>query len=185
MTLGLLNFYPQKVCAPRHPLVSRGLLVRSLARCKTVVEVQQQVTAWDLSHLMPYTLFAVARRDSCVLAWDTQTLCEVSHAAELLPLTSSSYATEQVEAARKHLFMDMTIAVDDAVRPARLRQFHNTAFPGQDGAYGVCMERDDARTVSVCWVRVRWGQVASLEYMRRAAEHDGFEDSEFCHLPLC
>lgn len=185
LTVGLLNRYPTNMRHSQSPQVSRGMLVRSLVSCTTVAQVEMRLRATDLSLTMPFTLFAVAGLDSCVLTWDTHALLRVAHAAERLPLTSSSYATERVEAARKHLFLDAMMVGESQQTLARLRQFHHTSLADKDGAYGVCMQRDDARTVSFSCIRVRYGRVATFEYQRRASQHHGFEKEETLELKLC
>jgi len=184
LTVGVLNQYPQHVRSPRGPRVSRGQLVRSLGSCRSVEAFQACLAATDLTHFMPFKLFAVGVGGACVMGWDSHHLTQLHAAEEPLPLTSSSYQTALVEPARKHLFLDALLTGDKPYGPAFLQAFHRISFAGEDGAYGVCMEREDARTVSFSHICVRHADAALFNYQRRSAAHGGFERNMSVRLEL-
>ena len=105
----------------------------------------------DLDPYAPFTLAALAPRQSAVLEWDGEQRHLDPHPERRVPLISSSFDPGAVRAHRRAQF-------PEAPSPETLYLFH-TSHRTQPGPYSTCMHRDDARTVSFSWIRVRDGSI--------------------------
>lgn len=154
LTVGLLNHYPACVAQKKDGLfTSRGLLVRSLADCPGLEALAERLVELDLKCYRPFHLVALQLgREARMWTWDGQQLdcdCEVDAA---LPVTTSSYASADVVAERKNEFRSR-LDTGETFSPQFLENFHKAHAP-ERGAFSVCMEREDAETVSLSRVRV-------------------------------
>lgn len=163
LTLSLLNRYEANTSAlPAEPL-SRGWLVLELLASRNVTEVQQRLSAQHLPSFAPFTLLTLAPPGCASLfAWDGLTLHAETDAAARLPLTSSSFATRAVVAARQAQFAQ----VGAPLSRAALAAFHRSHEP-EPGAFSVCMHRDNAQTVSYSHLCVT-AQSATFTYLPHA-----------------
>ncbi|HZT59111.1 MAG TPA: NRDE family protein [Pyrinomonadaceae bacterium] len=163
LTLCLLNRYEdapslRSDAAPRDDYRSRGLLLAGLMDCASVSQVRARVAGADLSRHRPFTLAAISADEPALLVrWKNNERSFDADGDASMPLTSSTYRTGGVIAARKLLFRRM-VEESGAVSPAMLRDFHGSHHP-ERGPFSVCMHREDAATVSFSRVRVGGGTV--------------------------
>jgi hypothetical protein len=169
VTLGLINHYPADPQTPAPPARSRGLLARDLADAASIAEVRERMAKAPLRHYSAFFLFAFERgQPTAKWTWDTRNLLE-DPAADPLPFfTSSSFRGEDVRRYRRQLFSE-NFAAKGRLDPTSLAEFHlqyNTGRP----AFGVLMDRPNARTVSVSHLVVGPGGEAVFEYQARLPE---------------
>ena len=95
--------------------------------------------------------------------WSGAHLTVDEDADRQMPVASSSFETASAIAYRKELLTRLS-----AGQPTveSLRAFHASREPGR-AAYGPCMERADAHTVSFSWIRVRPERI-TFEYLPRS-----------------
>ncbi len=151
LTVCLLNLYQAEAALPsRLGKTSRGLLVRSLAAAKDPNMAQELLARQDLGAFMPFTL-VVAAADGQVddYAWDGRQAGIWQKATP--PIVSSGHDVARATAARRRLFAELGQAEDLGYED--LHAFHSSHQP-EKGAYSPCMHRSDAKTVSLCAVRV-------------------------------
>lgn len=138
----LLNGYGPR---PPGPLRSRGLLLKGLSDCGDLETVRGRLELALAEHRYN-SFYVVALQDSVkIWHWDGDSLTE--HVQEEAMLTTSSYETERVVAARKAYFRE---TVRDPRHPSaeELKRFHGWR-DGERPYVSVRMERADACTVSV------------------------------------
>jgi len=178
----LLNYYEAEgVAVPARGARSRGTLVTELAGAGDAGAALQALEAMQLGDYGPFYLAVIdpvagmaARR------WDGRVLDAVPLEEDLPLLTTSSFDTTGVVATRREQFRAITEEADDAM-PGVLEQFH--AWQSSDSpAYGVCMSRPDACTVSLARVRVNPDE-AMMSYAPRLGE-GGFDEKQHARLPL-
>jgi len=165
VALTLLNTNPPGEQAPeiREP-ISRGSIIPKLLHCDSAKgAIAAAQSAVDPEDHLPFRLIAVDGNGVQVLRSDSRSLTTKRHTVNRAPLfTSSSLGDDMVEEARQNLFLAM---LRKGPNPQKQDSFHCHRWPSQPHL-SVCMERDDARTVSYSIVSV--GQDAiSLLY------HDG------------
>ncbi len=132
---------------------SRGLLLTELMNCASTEVFEQRLRNEPLEQYRPFVLLAFEWRGGFRMAeWNGASLQARRLAHADLPVTSSSFATNEVIASRKASFAKLTPARAKRDR-ATLAQFHRSHIP-ERGAYSVCMHRHDAETVSFSHVRV-------------------------------
>lgn len=154
VTVGLLNRYPSDhVDDPSAPRESRGKLVLSLAGAASAADALGGLAAERLTAYRPFTLFAIDPTQILALAWDAGGTVE--RLQPDMPLSSSSFRSEEVVATRVALFRR---EFADRVTPDRLREFHSAHDP-EHGAFSVCMKRPDAATKSLSHVSVNETEV--------------------------
>jgi hypothetical protein len=153
VTVALLNYYPRGVVETG--VESRGRLPLRCAGCARVDEVVRELRAVELGRYAPFHLVAVDAGGASVwLQWNGRALHE-AEAPEFL--TSSSFEPERVQAARAGRWAAWTERTPEGL--AVFQRQHDPAA----GAESVLMRRADARTRSVCAVRVMEG-VRELSY---------------------
>jgi hypothetical protein len=165
LTVCLLNDYanPWRP-APGTARHSRGHLVLACATAASLAAVAAEIARQPLARTLPFTLLAVAPGgDALALRWDGAQLHRRPPAAGDLPppLSSSSFATDEVIAARLARFAQ-TFPTGTAPDADALAAYHRQHDPSA-GAHSVLMRRPDAATRSLCHVRVTPERV-SLAY---------------------
>ncbi len=171
LAVGLLNRYQDSAeagsaTAPGTSVrwISRGQLVSSMLVARSTAEVAERSGALELGRFQPFTLIVIQPdTPALLLEWDGRAMTVDADADHAMPLSSSSYDTANALAYRSALLRQLagtTLSVET------LRRFHATQEPGR-AAYGPCMERADAHTVSFSWISVR-PDVIRFEYTPRA-----------------
>ena len=132
---------------------SRGLLIPELLTAVRSKEVVERVSKADLS---PYAAFTLAilepGRPTAVIDWDGREKAIRPQGEHMMPLVSSSFDSQGVQARRREEFarrLDAAGKLDSSV----LFAFHES-HGGRADAYSPCMHRADAKTVSFSWIRV-------------------------------
>jgi hypothetical protein len=168
LSIGLLNRYqdaaPLATHAPGVVYTSRGVLVRNLLDARTPAEVRERVESLELDRFQPFTLIVIAvAPPALMLEWNGMALTIDAAADAQNPLASSSFETGAALDYRRELWGRIV-----AARPTTdaQRSFHASQEPGR-AAYGPCMRRDDAHTVSFSWIRVRPNEI-TFEYVPTA-----------------
>lgn len=160
LVAGILNRYDvdDAVASRSGTRISRGLLLLSLAASKSVEALDQRLRGMDLS---PYRHFLIVGLDLHCPArqwnWNGRFLEVTGDVEKRLPVTTSSFDPEEVMQTRKELFATVMGA---AQRPSvdLFRRFHETEIEGRP-EYSVCMEREDAITVSFSHLTVTRDEV--------------------------
>jgi hypothetical protein len=151
LTLCLLNRYQEVAPFQPSPRTSRGLLLLELMDAASPEAALGRLPDLRLARFQPFTLVAVAARGPALRAiWDGRACTTARDAAP--PLTSSSFETPRVIAAREDYFKHLAVA-SGGTDPLLLRKFHASHFPAA-GAYSACLHRADARTVSFSHITV-------------------------------
>ena len=139
----LLNYYSAE---PVEHSRSRGDIVPQLAACGNVSQGVLSLQVMDLTRYNGFVILLLSPSEEArCLRWDGRLLEERPSVGFL---TSSSYRTEEVCAHRQSLYeqADVSSLTD-------LLELH-ASHQGPEPAYGVCMHRDDAMTVSQCVIEV-------------------------------
>lgn len=184
LTLALINHYPANPQKPKTPSRSRGLLLRDLADCTSIVQVRERLAATEMARFSAFFLFAFERgQKPRKWTWDTRTLLE-DPASDPLPFfTSSSFRSEDIRRHRRKLFAD-NWATHGPLTPDKLALFHQQPEPSRP-AFGILMDRPDARTVSYSHLTVGPNSSAVFEYHpRSSADGAPLEAPQISHLPL-
>ncbi|HEY0385093.1 MAG TPA: NRDE family protein [Pyrinomonadaceae bacterium] len=193
LSLCLLNLYPQlpEANSCRRPAPqdraapqdfrSRGSLLIELLDCTSSAAVKDRLLAATLSRFQPFTLLLLTgtNEPAVLTRWDGRVLLFERAGDESLPLTSSSFRTIEVVAARRAQFRRLMADVT-ALSPDRLYDFHRSHEPSAS-ASSVCLHRDDAETVSFSWINVAAGQIEFLYYPQALCRS---ESSTRVMLPL-
>jgi hypothetical protein len=138
---------------PEDGFTSRGLLLTSLAGCRSSAESLRRVEGLDLHRYRSFLLTVFDSDGRGLLARWLRGLLSVDRQLEpLVPIVSSSFETDEVRRSRQELFHRMRDETgrDDADMHLT---FHESHLP-RKGAYSPCMHRTDARTVSFSHVQV-------------------------------
>ena len=153
VTICLLNGARRCVETRGGGLRSRGLLVPNLLVASTLFEVNQRISAADLTPYAPFTLAVLEPgQHTSVTEWDGLDKVIVPYGEPYMPLVSSSFDAEGVRMRRRQEFrrkLDAAGRLDSSL----LFAFHESHGAGRD-AYSPCMHRADARTVSFSWICV-------------------------------
>lgn len=133
---------------------SRGEIVRLVQPSNSVDRTQRMLEAWDLAAYPAFLLLVVSPTESAGrFTWNGR---ELSVERDVrLPVTTSSHRTSEVLSWRRSFYERMVGCPrrrSAAVR--RMWKYHRAGKRG-DPAFGVCMSREDARTVSFTRVTVR------------------------------
>lgn len=170
LTLALLNRYDTPPGPPRDEYLSRGWLLLDLLDSVSPQHVQERLRARRLTAFQPFTLAAVpVHKAARLFAWDGSRLTVEENAEANLPLTSSSFATGQVIAARRTQFQQLP-GVTDRVR--QLDDFHRSHAPAS-GAFSVCLHRADAHTVSYSHIQVEDAHITFHYYPQAPCAANG------------
>ena len=163
---------------PKHiDFRSRGEIVAELAVCQSIQEAETLLDDMDLQRFRGFDL-VLFDRDVVQWSWDTY---RFQRKVPAMPLTSSSHESNRVCEARKEYFSKLSNAESLDV----LQSFHSchlddnlqpiVGMPVR--ANSVCMHRENAQTVSQCFVQVNSREV-SIRYI------DGSPCSNEMGVPL-
>ena len=149
----LLNYYhARSYSKPGKRYTTRGRLVRDLMDCRTVKEAESRLRTRSFSKYRPFTIAVIEpRKPVLTLQWDGHSAIDIDRDS-IRPLSSSSFEAEKVIGHRIELFRNLeehTASLDsEAIIDYQLTP------DDERGAYGVCMRRSDAQTVSFSHIKV-------------------------------
>ncbi len=162
VTVCLLNDYsaPEPEISDIH---SRGEVVKMLAGCLSVEEIRQKLEMLDLTFYRGFQL-VVFHKGVYQWLWNTK---QLSTLKPEMPITSSSYNSHIVSKKRFEHFQTL----GDDITLEKLAYFHSCHIDDNleeiegtpRAVHSVCMHRDNAETVSQCFVQVN-AQTVSVEY---------------------
>ncbi|MFT5287733.1 MAG: hypothetical protein ACI8TQ_003921, partial [Planctomycetota bacterium] len=158
LAVTLLNGYTKTRGESRAQWTSRGLLVDGLAHLQSADAVRAYLTSSDLAEYRPFQMLAIDAVGGLEsIRWDGLEL-ELRENPNLdMPLVSSGVEAPEVRAHRRALLANI------AGRPDQLTDdllvAYHTSHEGGPSAYSTCMHREDAKTRSLCRVRVDEHQV--------------------------
>lgn len=155
LAAALLNANPEPGDSKR-PIegrASRGAILPQLMRCATRSEAAQRMLSIDAAWYAPFRLVLVADHSVLEFRGDGESLWqgEATRIDGPVLFTSSGLGDSLVEGPRMALFSQHFRAARDL--GAAQDEFHRHAWPDRR-PLSVCMERDDARTVSYCVVEI-------------------------------
>jgi hypothetical protein len=166
VTLGLVNHYPPNAAVPAQPRLSRGQLLRDLAGAPDLATVAKQLAAAPLNRCPGFFLVAFGIDESPRRwRWDTRVLHDESELEPWPFLTASSFQGAEIAAHRREVFV-RDWAGRGRLTPADLAQFHLHREPARP-AWGILMDRPDARTVSLSHLAIHPGCEAVFTYAER------------------
>ena len=160
ITFSLVNRYRCGQCSretkPKPP--SRGLLLTSLADCRSQEDVHSRFDRLNLAAYPPFTVAVLAPgKPSLLLHWTGRDSLIECNGEAAMPLISSSFDPRGVEVYRKRLF-NALVAERGRVDLKLLLEFHASHAP-TPSAYSPCMHRENALTVSFSRVTVADGVI--------------------------
>jgi hypothetical protein len=154
LTVCLLNDYTaasRAVVGP--PRFSRGHVVMNCAASANHAQVLAVVCDQPLHRTSPFHLLALnAEEGALVLHWNGTELVWRQRAESVPPLTSSSFATDEVVALRESRF-GAFVRSPRSPEAAELAAYHRQHARAA-GAHSVLMHRSDAATRSITHVKV-------------------------------
>ncbi|MFT5288052.1 MAG: hypothetical protein ACI8QS_000084 [Planctomycetota bacterium] len=154
LALALLNLWQSDGQLPPDGFRSRGLLVRDLASCTDGKSVHERLAVSGDEVYRGYTLLVLEPgRAPLGLRWDETKLAKFEPRA---PLVSSSVDFELAKQHRRVSYGRLESSA--ANRRENYEAFHRSKEP-MPGALAVCMQREDACTVSASHVDVTAGEV--------------------------
>ncbi len=167
LTIGLLNYYEAATSYQPTDPKSRGALPLRFSECTTLSDAKSAALKEDFEPYPPLHLLVVdATGCALLMTWDGKQKYISYPTTEDLPITTSSFNTDEAILARKAQFK---IALESkANRTTALEQFHSSELP-LPTAHAVLMTRLDAKTVSICRVEIRKHRV-SLGYQARPGD---------------
>ncbi len=151
---------------PKNPR-SRGEIVRTVQTSDSPEQTLLTLSSLDLKRYPPWILIGIyprgpQRRPHAVsFTWSGSDLARLAGVQS--PVTTSSYEPGAVEAWRLSAFRRITGGrIDPGLR--RLWRFHRVTNP-RNGAFGVCMKRADARTVSCTRISCMPDETVGIGYV--------------------
>jgi hypothetical protein len=139
---------------PSHPgSRSRGLLLLDLVSATDTDEILQRASDLDFGCYAPFSLAVLKPgRYAALIRWNGISKTFLRRAEHYMPLISSSFDPDGVEAKRRAEFHRLRKR-EGRFHAGLLCLFH-AAHGDAPNAYSPCMHREDAETVSFTWVRV-------------------------------
>lgn len=199
VTFALLNYYqgglPLKDSSPNSEpyspaLISRGKIIVSLLKARSISEVRSLFSSLNLSCFASFTLVSFAKNSSPLsLKWDGQTLVEE---LPVSPVISSSVELPVVRQKRLAVYGELydkiskenMLLVGDKEKNLlnTHRKFHCSHLPSKS-QYSVCMHRGDAKSVSYSEVHVH-AATASFKYIDQSPCLANAQNTSVCDLVL-
>lgn len=169
--LSLLNHYAATRITAHQSSVSRGRLLISLMDVASQTETLHRLQQHCLDSYLPFILLAFASgKPVSSFTWDGRDRHYDELEAARMPVTTSSFASQQVVAHRHRGFQQLDLKQDD-MTVDRLLAFHRSHIPAAN-AYAVCMHRDDANTVSLSHVKVTPADIEFRYYPNSPCQHE-------------
>ncbi|HMQ15576.1 MAG TPA: NRDE family protein [Phycisphaerae bacterium] len=158
-TLLNVNVHPNAADTDGPQKSSRGVLIPRLMACATVVDAEKVSAKTDPRQHSPFRLVLVDDKDISQFWSDGYSLRYEREALGDQPhlFTSSGLGDALVERPRRELFEQMFATGGDWV--SQQDAFHRHSWPDRRHL-SVCMEREEARTVSHTLIEIEPGRVA-------------------------
>lgn len=176
LVVALLNYYDAAPLAfPADPAAvpprtSRGHLVREMAGVPDAATVGRELREDSLESYPPFILFALDGQGGKLEAhWDGRMLVMPAIVEDRLPVTTSSFRTGEVLAARRQLLREQITASGWSAETARA--YHRRGDHLLVRAFAICMTRPDAMTVSHTEILVTPDRV-EMTYAPRHPQED-------------
>jgi len=157
-------------------LRSRGTLVTELIDKESFEEAETAIAEMgSLTDFAPFFLFILSFSSAKLWSWDGTNLEQMDECPGFW--TTSSYKAEEICSWRRNQWHFLTGS--HAVTQSRAA--HILRMRGEDPAYGMTMDRDDARTVSQTSMILGKG-ILQMEYAPREKNGYSFEKPFCCSL---
>jgi hypothetical protein len=168
VSLGVINHYPPDAAPVEEPRLSRGQLLCDLADVPSAAAVAARLAAAPLRRCRGFYLLAFGLGEQPRRwRWDTRVLHDESGLDPWPFLTASSFQGVEIAAHRRAVFVH-DWAERGRLTPADLTQFHLHREPARP-AWGILMDRPDARTLSFSHLAVGPRSEAVFSYAPRPA----------------
>jgi hypothetical protein len=171
LVLFILNDYQGVMKPPSSDLVSRGLLLKSLASCSDLAEVEGVLQQWPLSRSQPFYLGCISNEQQLMWHFDGKPN-NFSKVARLLP--NQWYSSGHPEAAE--IYAARQAYVDEQEATLRtldeLITLHQSHYPHvhNDRAYSLCMHRPEARSQSLTSISLGHSEVEMTHWQGQPCE---------------
>jgi len=154
ITIGILNHYAAATLpTATEPRTSRGLLVTSLLDARYASDVDQRLSGSGLKPYAPFILIVISpRRNLKTHTWDGSRLT-FRHPVVPPFLTTSGFDSDRVAAVRARSYESWTKRYP-TLDASSLQALHASRLP-EPGSDAICMQRDDAKTLSLSRVTVQ------------------------------
>jgi uncharacterized protein with NRDE domain len=172
LVIALLNRYPPDERLPVPGFLSRGQLVLELAESDDVDAAMQRLKSLALESYAPFHLFLLSLDGGHYYSWDGSRLSDSEDCPGFL--TTSSFRSREIEAWRGNLW-ERLASRSQLLMPEVINLFEERSA---DPAFGLTMDRTDARTVS----RIEFmmdSQGQTFAYYPRELDGLGFQN------PVC
>lgn len=142
---------------------SRGVLVRRLAHRTDVSDVARALRGQSLEDFRGFRLVALGVAQAPeVFEWNRRELTRRALGRTDLPLASSSFSDRDEIVAARSAAWGKIVSPGEEASVEELLAFHRSRYP-RPGPSAVCMERENAATVSASWIEVE-RDVVRLRY---------------------
>jgi hypothetical protein len=156
LVAGLLNYY-QADTSHRSLGTSRGEIPILLMDARTIEEVQLAVQPSLAACYRPFLLIVLdSAGNAKEFTWNGHDLSVRDLFPKDLPITTSSFETEPVTRYRRELLVSLLSSASAGLTSAELQAYHLQPGPPGKTAYGVCMSRPDAQSVSLTHIRIEY-----------------------------
>jgi len=142
--LALINWH-QIERQPRGEIVSRGVVIDSLAHCRSIAQVAHGLERLPLRQFRPFRLLAIDSGKQLLIEcrWDVRRLEKRRHKWRTGHWFSSGFAERKAE----HIRAQVCLRHGSVHSASSLRKLHRSHSP-RPGPFSICMHRKDAATVS-------------------------------------
>jgi len=175
--VALLNNYPDEEGLREIHLKSRGQLVLQIASQESPMAADRLLKQLPLGIFAPFHLFILSNEESIGCSWNGISLEQLDCPGKFW--SSSSHLQDKVVLSRKSYWEKHGAGkVEDAAAAGKIMQECSPVNP----AYGLTMDRDDARTVSQ--IRVQMGASGFVfEYLGRQKNDTGYLEPITLYCP--
>jgi len=182
LVIALLNDYQGVLKPPGVHLNSRGLLVRQLATCRTLEDVNNVIADWSLPFSQPFQLAVFFKDEELLWHYDGKANSISARPLSFHLFSSGHPDASAIIAARQAWVQRLNL--DTESKLLALHRAHQPQRPltgntsKEDRAYSFCMHREEARSQSLTLIRVTEGKVMMRYWNGQPCETDHFEEVE-------
>lgn len=179
--LALLNHYPPSFtkCTPA---LSRGTLIAALA-ARPERPTPALLRSFGAESMNPFRLVALSLKRAVIFTWNGKRLSRNEMQGDTEFITSSSWHPQAVTDVRHEMFRRW---LQDNPSPEleAMIQFHSMMGHPRGGAFAVCMNREDARSVSMNTVHLTRERAEMTQQFRAVGEKGFSATVHRAHLDL-